>query len=78
MAELSTSAREYDKAIKYYKEALAYDDTHKAVCIGIYCIKLMTSYLHTCTLTFQYFQIQNAYILVISIRFSRAFLVYQF
>ena len=46
MAELSTSAREYDKAINFYKEGLTYDDTHlpvslyfseveKRVCPGI-------------------------------------------
>ena len=28
MAELSTNAREYEKAINFYKEGLTYDDTH--------------------------------------------------
>ena len=28
MAELSTSAREYDKAINFYKEGLLYDETY--------------------------------------------------
>jgi len=40
MAELSTSAREYEKAINFYKEGLTYDDTHipvrveKVICPG--------------------------------------------
>jgi hypothetical protein len=32
MAEISASSRDYEKAINFYKEALAYDDTHKSVC----------------------------------------------
>lgn len=45
MAELSTNAREYEKAINFYKEGLTYDDTHilvrvhfseveKCICLG--------------------------------------------
>lgn len=45
MAELSTNAREYEKAINFYKEGLTYDDTHipvrvhfsedeKSICLG--------------------------------------------
>lgn len=40
MAELSTSTREYEKAINFYKEGLTYDDTHipvrveKVICPG--------------------------------------------
>lgn len=33
MAELSTSAREYEKAINFYKEGLTYDDTHLPVSV---------------------------------------------
>ena len=33
MAELSTNAREYEKAINFYKEGLTYDDTHIPVSV---------------------------------------------
>ena len=31
MAELASNAREYDKAINFYKEGLAYDETYLPV-----------------------------------------------
>lgn len=33
MAELSTTAREFEKAINFYKEGLTYDETHVPVSI---------------------------------------------
>ena len=35
MAELSTNAREYEKAINFYKEGLTYDETHLPVSVNI-------------------------------------------
>lgn len=34
MAELSTTAREFEKAINFYKEGLTYDETHVPVSIA--------------------------------------------
>ena len=35
MAELSTNAREYEKAINFYKEGLTYDETHLPVIVNV-------------------------------------------
>lgn len=35
MAELSTNAREYEKAINFYKEGLTYDETHIPVSVNM-------------------------------------------
>ena len=35
MAELSSNAREYEKAINFYKEGLTYDETHLPVSVNV-------------------------------------------
>ena len=49
MAEIHTTTRDYDKAIKSYKEGLAYDDTHIPVSTGVRIIATLS--VHACDLS---------------------------
>ena len=42
MAELSTTAREYEKAINFYKEGLTYDETHLPVRADLFTFNYYT------------------------------------